>query len=66
MMITMFIICYRTLCAKSGGQVVTLFGSYSDDGASAAYINGVSYRGSSEMSQIWVQGSHYLTAIGYC
>ena len=24
------------------------------------YINGVSYRGSSEMSQIWVQWSHFL------
>ena len=30
------------------------------------YINGVCYRGSSEMSQIHVQWWHFLTAIGYC
>ena len=29
-------------------------------------INGMCYRGSSEMSQIHTQGSHFLTAIGYC
>ena len=29
------------------------------------YINGVCYRGSSEMSQIWVQWWHFLTAVGY-
>ena len=32
----------------------------------AMFINGVCYRGSSEMSQIHVQWSHFLTAIGYC
>ena len=32
----------------------------------AMFINGVCYRGSSEMSQIWVQWSHFLTVIGYC
>ena len=30
------------------------------------YCNWVCYMGSSEMSQIWVQWSHFLTAIGYC
>ena len=30
------------------------------------YCNWVCYRGSSEMSQIHVQWSHFLTAIGYC
>ena len=30
------------------------------------FINGVCYRGSSEMCQIWVQWWHFLTAVGYC
>ena len=32
----------------------------------SGYCNRVCYRGSSEMSQIHVQWSHFLTAIGYC
>ena len=51
------------------GAMVTLFDSENswsvDHIIIAMSINGVCYKGSSEMCQIWVQWWHFLTVVGY-